>query len=175
MRERRQSCRAGEPRVEPLVDAGDQIRDRPVSTPQSLQDRRLAHPPVCPQRPHVSVRIADHSAVGREVGAFRPLEQAIERGHVVCHRPIRRGDDGRRPAHDVVTGEKDVRPEQCEGEVVGGMAGRGNRLQAVAGDVDDVTVSDNLVGREIGVGARVEAERLVLAARSCRPMRSRAR
>ena len=120
-----------QPRIEAAIDARDDLRDRAVAAPQALEDRALAHLPVGAQRPHIArgrSRSRRHAPAGR---CLRAVEQAVERGHVVGHRAVRRRDHGRRPAHHMIAGEEDVRAGEREGEMVRRVPGRRDRLQPV--------------------------------------------
>ena len=52
--------------------------------------------------------VAHFAAMARQVDRLRALRELVQRGHEVAHRTIRRRDDGRGPAHDVIAGKNQV-------------------------------------------------------------------
>ena len=117
--------------------------------------------PVRLQRAGIGVGVRHRPAVTGEVGVLRPRQQPVERGHVVGHRPFRRGHHGGRPAHHMIAGEDEAAAGECEGDMVGRVAGNRDRLHppAIAGDLRPVREPD--VRHEIGVGAATSRQSLV--------------
>ena len=88
------------------------------------------------QRAAEGCRFHDRSAMAWQKAGICPLDQPVKRGHVVSHRAVRWGNDGRRPGHDVIAGKGEIAAFQCKGHVIGRVAGRGDTGQPPAVAVD---------------------------------------
>ena len=111
-------------------------------------------------RSHELRRVTHGAAVARQVERLGSPREFLQRSHVIAHRPIGRRHHRRRPGHDVIAGEQEIRLLQRKGHVVGGMAGRRDRLDRPARARDDFAISKRAVGTEIGVVARVQSRGL---------------
>src|SRR5690606_1487039 len=90
--------------------------------------------------------------VAGEKSRLRAGGEAVQRGHIVAHRAIGWSDDAGRPAHHTVAGAGAAGIGQGEGEAIGGVSGRGDRLEhpALADNaiaVDEVPVA--IMGRVV--------------------------
>src|SRR5262249_48378330 len=108
MSENRQARRLYQSRIEPDVDAPYESGDIGLAPRQAPQDRSRASLAVTNVVLHKARRLAPDAAVTRQVDLFRPTRELLQRGHVIAHRAVRRGDDRRRPRHDVVAGEQEI-------------------------------------------------------------------
>ena len=99
---------------------------------QGGEDLGLAHRPVRQHMRHDRLRVGDRRAVAgvedRLAARLQPGEARAEGGEVA----VRRRDERRRPAHDVVAGEERVALGPGEAQVVGGVAGGRERGQRPA-------------------------------------------
>ena len=96
------------------------------------QDRRLALAAVADQRPYVALRLAHRSAVAGPVDRLGAPRHFFQRREIGAHRAVGRRDHRGRPRHDMVAGEQRVLFGKREAEMIGGVAGRGDRLEGEA-------------------------------------------
>ena len=151
------------------VSAADRCRhtsSRPSPAARRAASRSRRR--ICPSRCLRWPIMPRTSRCGRSIGspcagiidAVVALHQLVEAGHIVRHVAIGRRDDGGRPAHHMIAGEQRACLRQREGEMVRGVAGRGDRGQRPACARDLLAVGEDAVGRiiavERGVGARAE-------------------
>src|SRR6516164_8841894 len=97
MSENRQACRLYQSRIEPDVDAPYESGDVGLAPGQAPQDCSLATLAVTNVVPHKARRLAHEAAVTGQVYRFRPTRELLQRGHVITHSSVRRGDDRRGP------------------------------------------------------------------------------
>ena len=158
-------------RIDVAIDRRDHGRDGGVARVDPVEDRRLPRQPVTAEFGDAGMGVLDGWAVAGQEPLFGPCRQPVERCHVVGHVAVGRRDDAGRPAHHVVAGEGQAGVGEGEGEVVGGVAGRGDRLDppAVAGDA--VAVAKDGVRPVAGVVGVVEDVRLAGHEGAGEPMR----
>ena len=84
---------------------------------------------------------------------FATRHQPFEAAHIGLHVPIRGRDDGRRPAHDVVTGKQGVLFGEGVAEMVGGVPRGMHGFEGPAVALDALAVTHPHVGIEFPVGA----------------------
>ncbi len=88
-------------------------------------------------------------------GKIKPvvaLQEALQRGHEIRHRTIRRGNDRGRPGHHVIGRKDDARALKRKRHMVGRMAGRGNPRKRPAVALDHAAIGKGDIGDEIHVG-----------------------
>ena len=108
------------------------------------------------ERFHHALRVVDGRAVGRPVTAVVALEQQRETVEVGADVAVRRRDDGRRPAHDVIAAEQRALLAQLIADVVRRVSRRVDAFDAPAVARDDVAVAHRDVGHEVVVGALLD-------------------
>lgn len=168
MRERRHAGGDAERRVEARIDGGNDVRNRVTASGNRFEDGALPKQAVLPQGPDIGGRIGDDAAMARQEAPLRPREEHVQGIHVVAHRAVGRRHDRGRPSHDVIAGEEEIGAAKPEGEMVCGMAGRGDGLEPEAPGLHDAAVHENCVGREGGVASGLHARRLALVERARR-------
>ena len=104
--------------------------------------------PVADQAAHILLRIGHRRPVRGVIDPILPAPQLVQAGHVRRHVAIGWDDHRRRPAHDMVAGEQNPLAGKGEAEMVGGVAGRGDRLErpAVAPDPAAVAEREEVLG-----------------------------
>jgi len=104
-----------------------------VSRADRLEDRLLAPLAMCAEGAHHAQGRLEPPAMARQIErVLPPLDQAVERSHVVGHVAFGRSDDARIPRHDVVAGKEHAAAGERETEMVGRMPGREHRHQLPA-------------------------------------------
>ncbi len=172
MRQHGIAGRAGQSRVEADIDRAHHGGDIGLALGEAMQDRGFARPAVAGEEADIALGFRNFRAMAREVQIFCAGLQPVERGHVVDHRSIRRRHDRGRPAHHVIADEIDLSLGPGERQMIGGVAGRRDRLQRKPLPFDDVAVLDLDVRPEIAVGAGFRIVLLALEARPRGAMRS---
>ena len=164
MGERRKARRADQRGIQRLVDPGDDLRELGVARRDAGHDRGLALAAVVGERAHVALRLAHRAAMAGPEQLLAAPAQFGERGHVVAHRSVGRGDDRGRPRHHVIARKQSIFRGEGEGHVVGRVAGRRDRLERIAAPGDDLAVVERAVGRIGGIMRGVEAARRAVGA-----------
>ena len=102
------------------------------------QDLLLALHPMADEVPDILLRIGHRRAVRGIIDAVVALPELVEAAHIGGHVAVGRNDDRRRPAHHMIAAEQC--PAVSETEMVGGMAGRGDRGDELAVDLQLVAI-----------------------------------
>jgi hypothetical protein len=113
-----------QPGIEPDIYPGDQLsrRCRPVG--QCLAYGRPAGEAMANELPDMGLWPMDRAAMGRPIDRVGSRRQAVKGSHVVDYIAVGRGDDRRRPAHDVIAGKERFFLWQSKTQMIGGMARR---------------------------------------------------
>ena len=108
----------------------------------------------------------------REIDLLVAPSELLERCHVVAHGAVGRCHHGRRPRHDVIAGQQDLRLLVGECHVVCGMAGRCDRLEGEAAPAHHRAIGERDVRPECLIAAGVEPLGLADMERPRRPVRT---
>ena len=144
--------------VDAFIHFGDHVRDCDQAFVDRPQNLALALLAMAHQAARIAPRLLHRLAMRRIVERFFPIDELGEAFHIGLHVAVRRGDDGGRPAHDMIAGEDRVRLMQRKAEMIGGMTRRGNGFERPAVLRDDFAIAEYAVRRvaavKSGIGAR---------------------
>jgi hypothetical protein len=140
----RSAGRRREARVQSGIGMGDDVGNLARTFTDEPQDLPLALHPMTDEVADILLRIGDGRPMGREIDPVPTLPQFFQALHVSPHIAVRRDDNGRRPAHHVITGEQGIAPGETQ--VIGGVARRRDRGQLAPVNFQAFAISKHPVG-----------------------------
>ena len=144
--------------VEPLVHLGHEIGGFMRTFTQQSDDLVFALAAMPDHAAHQLARFFDRFAMRGIEDPVLARVELLEAFHIVAHVTIGRDHDAGRPPHDMVAGEQRAAFLEREAQVVGHMAGCGNRGKRPAGAGHLFAIFHDPVGFvgavERGIGAR---------------------
>src|SRR5438128_7415051 len=140
------------------VDLGHEIGDLARPLGQGLEDLVLPFDAVGDVLGQDRLGLLEDVAVAGAEPGQAPLAEPLQRLEVGGHVAVGRVDDGGRARQNGVAGEEDPLLLEEEAEVVGGVAGGVEHLQAPLGALDDLPVLRLAVGRPVGLHRLGRAE-----------------
>ncbi len=152
-------------RVDADVDGADHGGNIRFALGQAMQDRGFAGLAVAGEETHEAAGVGNGRAVAGEISVLLARSEALQRGHIVDHRPIRRRHNGGGPAHHVIADEHQFSLWPGERDVVGGVAGGEHGFERPALAMDQFAVAQLHIGFEIAVGTGFGGNLLALVTR----------